>query len=633
MFMTDKQRTSGSRRNVNHVRGMAMVQTAVFGSLVGFGCLALAVDTGMQFNTRAELQRAADSGALAAAALLGRGPEGLEQARLEAAAFAAANLVRGTPAHVDPALDVDFGRASQQNGAYDFQSDVEPYNAVRVSVRRDGSDESHPRVDLLFSRAFYTGGARMSASAVAMLIPRDIALVIDLSGSMNDDSELRHYRDYESETDGSMRPGVQINLEDVWRSLPCAKGNNGVGNGVDPPPPGNPGNQNDQPGTGPGSPNSQGGNPSPGANPQPGGACGGPRWAWMTGFGNAIVHGVYTPVGDPGLYYVPRVLTCTDADVIENITTAGYSAAERTALLSTAYDGSTTYYRNRVKVLLGLAGWRSKKPGGKYNGGPGNGDNRVDTNELTHVASWPFNAGSWDDYIDYMSSTTSRMYDTDPNFRYRYGIKTVTNYLLEKRASNSACPELVAAPEMPLRSAKDAVRAMVDLINSLESDDLCSLEVFATTGRHERDLSAPADIPNILNQRQAGHYDSTTNIGAGLERARVELTSSRARDFATKVIMLLTDGKPNVGGSGLSPEAYVVDRANACRALGMTIYSVGVGHDVDTDLMAQIAELGNGEYFQADSTPDPVTGEPMYVTQLEEIFRTLGGKRPVRLIR
>lgn len=37
------------------------------------------------------------------------------------------------------------------------------------------------------------------------------------------------------------------------------KGNEGVGNGEDPPPPGHDENQNDGPGTGPGNPGSQGG--------------------------------------------------------------------------------------------------------------------------------------------------------------------------------------------------------------------------------------------------------------------------------------------------------------------------------------------------------------------------------------
>ncbi|MCK6456140.1 MAG: VWA domain-containing protein [Phycisphaerae bacterium] len=622
-------------------RGSALVQTALFGTFVGLGCAAIAIDSGLLFNARAELQRAADASALAAAAQLVSGSSALSAAREEAARFAALNRVQGLAPYVNGDQDVVFGHAALNGTRYEFQPNVQPYDAVQVTVKRDGSDSLHPGIDLTFAQAIFLGDAEVQATATAMLVPRDIAIVIDLSGSMNDDSELRHYREYTSEVQGTSRPGVQVNLEDVWLALPCTKGNNGVGNGVDPQPPGNPGNQNDQPGTGPGSPNSQGGNPSPGADPSGGGnSCGGPRWGWMSGFGSTIVLGSYTPVGDPGLYYIPRYATCSDADVIENLTTAGYSAAERSALLSSAYDGTFTYYTNRVKVLLGLAGWRSKKQDSKYSGGPGNGDNRVDTNELTQQASWPFAGGSWSDYISYVSGS-SQMTATDSNFRYRYGIKTVVNYLLEKQARASGCPELAAAPELPLKSAKDAVQTMIDLIISLDSDDHCSLEVFATTGRHEVNLTVPGGgqslaaalqtIPDTLYQRQAGHYDSTTNIGAGLHKAITELTSNRARSTAAKVVILLTDGKPNVGENGLSPEDYAIDRAHAAANLGMTLYTIGVGADVDPELLQQIADIGDGEYFYADSTPDE-NGQPMYVTQLHEIFERLGSERPVRLI-
>lgn len=46
------------------------------------------------------------------------------------------------------------------------------------------------------------------------------------------------------------------------------RGNNGVGNGIDPPPPGNP-PINDGPGTGPGNPGRRGGNGRGGGNQRP----------------------------------------------------------------------------------------------------------------------------------------------------------------------------------------------------------------------------------------------------------------------------------------------------------------------------------------------------------------------------
>jgi von Willebrand factor type A domain-containing protein/putative Flp pilus-assembly TadE/G-like protein len=623
-------------------RAAVMIQAVLFGSTVGVGVAALAVDTGLMYASKSELQNAADSAALAAVSRLVLETNAMAEASAEAATFAELHKVAGNYAELVE-TDVVPGHAVLVTGdKFDFQPNVMPYDAIRVTLRRDQTAADGP-VSLLFGKLLGVGEAQIRASATAMLSPRDIAVSIDLSRSMNDDTELRHYTNYTSENDNSTRPGVKVNLEDSWLALPCTKGNNGVGNGIDPQPPGNPQNLNDQAGTGPGAPNSQGGNPSPGADPQ-GGAngCTGPRWGWMTGFGNEIVLGSYTPVGDPGLYYIPRYLTTTDADLVANIAESGYSAAEQAALVSGANDADQTLYFNRVKVLLGLAGWRSKMPGGKYNGGPGNQDSVVNTNELHQQISWLFNGGSWNDYVSYSSSNSTMMYATDSNFRYRFGIKTVVNYLLERQASHAQCPELAAAPEMPLHSVKSAVQTMVDKLVEQDTQDQLSLEVFATTGRHEVDLVGPSDsvsaldafqtVADTLQARQAGHYDSTTCIGCGVDEAIAELTSSRGRPTSAKVIILLTDGKPNIAPDGGDPDQYCLDAAQEAADMGATLYTIGVGADAEMDLLEQMAEIGQGESFFADSTPDEVTGEPKYVEQLTTIFNNLGSKRPPRLI-
>lgn len=629
------------RRARSRRRGSVLVQTAVFGSLVGVGAMALTVDTGMLFNARGELQSAADAAALAAALQLGSGASASANAAAQAASIAAQNKVKGTPAFVD-ASDLVFGHAILTGAKYQFQPNVTPYDAVKVTVRRDGSNVHKPRVPLIFGGAYSATGASITASATAMLVPRDIAVVFDLSGSMNDDSELRHYKNFASEVQGT-RPAVQINLKDIWSALPSAKGRAGIRNGAAPAtPPSAPTAGEAQPSVGAGVPHSVKGNPDPNEEPASGsGNPAGPRFGWMTDWGTALTLGQYNPSADWGLYYIPRSSTTSASDITANLTENGYSSAERTALLAGTNDSNFTAYTNRVTVLLGLAGWKSGKSGGKWTG-TGNGDNIVDTSELTQTRTWPWTGGSWNDYISYVSANNTQMYYTDSTLRYRYGIKTVVNYLLERQASNDTCSDLPSAPEMPIRSAKDAVQTMINLIVSLDTQDHVSLEVFATSSRHEVNLTIPSAgqslatalqvVPATLYQRQAGHYDSTTNIGAGLNQGLAELTSVRARSAAAKVIILLTDGKPNVGSGSMSPEAYSINRATAAANQHITIYAVGLGGDADPDLLQSIADIGGGQYFYADSAPDPITGQPRYVSQLNAIFNELGGKRPVRLI-
>lgn len=616
-------------------RGVAIAQTAIIAGTLGLGVAAMAIDTGLMFNARSEMQTSADAAALAAAAeLVGPNPD--TNARQVAYQFAEKNKVAWDGATIDPNADVDVGRAVVNGeGKYEFVNASEPYNAVRVRVRRDANAADGP-VSLAFAKSFGAGEAEITAEATAMLVPRDISVVIDLSGSMNDDSELRHAFDYVSDHDGTTRNGIAVNLKDIWIALPKEKGNNGVGNGIDPAPPGNPTNLNDQPGTGPGSPNSKGGNPDPGAEPSGGSSNpSGPRWGWMTGWGTVLNTSDYNPTTDFGLYYIPRNATTTDADVVANITEAGYNAEERAALLSGAFDGNSTFYYNRLRCLLGLAGWKSKKANSKYNGGPGNGDNKVDNNELTGQCAWPFTTGNFGSYFSYVASNTSEMYDTNNAFRYRFGIKTVVNYLQEIQEKYSQTPELAATPAEPLESVKWAVEAMSNVILDLESDDRTSLAVFGQTGRLEFPLSEHhGNMQARLRQMQAGHYDGYTNIGGGLHVGLTELLGANGRSYASKVIVLLTDGKPNcdstaafVGNGDSRAVNWAMDRAQYAADQGIRIYTVAVGQDADRDVTQDVAEVGHGEEFFASGTPEN------YSQELTEIFQNLGGKRPVQLIK
>ena len=640
MYSTKKKRGFFRRR------ATVIVQTVLFGGAVGVGVAALAVDTGLMYSAKQELQSAADAASLAAASQLGASTNATQLAIQEATSIANLNTIMGDGADVISS-DVVLGHAVLNGAKYDFQPNQAPFDAVRVTLRRDQTVSDGP-VSLAFAKTFGMTGATMQASATAMLVPRDIGVIIDLSGSMNDDSELRHYKSFASGSGGT-KPGVQINLEQVWMALPVAKGKAGVRNGNDPPAPGAPSAGDDQPGTGAGNPQNAGGDPSTGSPPTGGTPPAGPRWGWMTGFGDVITLGSYNPTNDSGLYYIPRYQTTTDADVAQNLSEAGYSAQEQAALLSSQYDSSSTYYRNRVKVLLGLAGWKSKKQNSKYTGGSGNGDNRVDSNELTQQASFPFDQGSWSSYIDYVKSSWTQMKNTDSNLQYRYGIKTVSNYLLEWQAQHSKTPELANAPENPLYSVKDSVQTMINEIINLDTQDHVSLESFAQYGTHRKDLSIPGpgqDLPTVLQEipdalfgLQAGHDTSITNIGAGLQQAIQELTSVRARSAASKVVILLTDGKPNVdqnnsyvGNNAPGAVSWALDQAQEAKDQNMTIYTIGVGGDVNEDMLIDIASQPENYYF-ADNAPDPTNGgQPVYVNELKQIFQTLGGKRPVRLI-
>lgn len=574
-------------------RAAVAVYLAVSMTVV-MGMAALAVDIGALYQAQAELQRAADAAALAAAAqLVGEGIADPQVAAVEAAdQTAQRNAVLRTCAGLDSQSDVELGRAvwSPESGQFVFQSSSEPYDAVRVKVRRTEGSQAGP-IELMFARFLGHDTRGLEAQAAAVLVPRDIAVVIDLSNSMNWDSQLRFW---------DRSDGGYANTRDVWCAL----------DGWEPSRPYIPGSELETEYA----------------------ADTGPTYGIMMQWGDPLLPGSYSPSSDPGLYYIPRYSACTDGRIQSSLQARGYSADEISILTGGTRDGNSSHYNYRAAVCLGLATWRSGRPGGLYSGG--DGDAYVESSELVWIPLPPYRVNwSWSGYVSWVANGSQYRY-TLPQFRYRYGLKTFTDFLLESKPRYSETNNLWATPQQPLRAVKDAVQAMVDVIVALESLDHASLEVFATTVHHEVDLTdCLQSLPDRLYQMQTGHYDRCTNIGGGLAQAIAELQSARARPNAHKVILLMSDGVANidengnyVGDGSQAARDYATHQAEVAADLGIRIYTISVGYNVDRPLMQEIASIGRGQEFYAAGNPEE------YTEQLETIFRTLGGKRPVALI-
>lgn len=137
------------------------------------------------------------------------------------------------------------------------------------------------------------------------------------------------------------------------------------------------------------------------------------------------------------------------------------------------------------------------------------------------------------------------------------------------------------------------------------------------------------DYPSLLEQMDALDPGMTkadgTAIGDGIASAARHL---QAGDAKSKVLILLTDGRSNTG---------VVDpltAARAAKAFGVKIYTIGtagrgsslmpvndpvngkmlvrIDDDLDEDLLAEVARLGDGRYFRATS-----------LKELREVYDTI----------
>jgi Flp pilus assembly protein TadG len=190
---------SGKKR-----RGVIVVLTA-FLLTVMFAFLALSVDTGRVVLTETQLQNAADAASLAAsqeiqAAVYAAG-QGVGEVEIDANSIAvsaartmAAEIAQANGVFVDPETDVQFGKRiySPATGEWSVQWDAAPFNVVKVTARRNGSDTAAPdgEFPLAFGWAIGKDSVPLVASSTAFTEARDLVLVLDWSASMNDDSSL-----------------------------------------------------------------------------------------------------------------------------------------------------------------------------------------------------------------------------------------------------------------------------------------------------------------------------------------------------------------------------------------------------------------------------------------------------------
>lgn len=190
-----------SRRGIATVWGLASM-----GLLLTVA--ALVVDGAMLYTSHADLQIAADSGALAGASALTTDPE---LARERAIAYAAKNFANGETVSITES-DIELGDWNAEDRSFTVLTGEDEIYADAVRVTAGLTEARGNPLRMAFAQAFGVGEADVEASAIAVYRPRDIVLVLDLSGSMNFDSQIRHIP-YLG------RDAIEDGLYQIWQEL------------------------------------------------------------------------------------------------------------------------------------------------------------------------------------------------------------------------------------------------------------------------------------------------------------------------------------------------------------------------------------------------------------------------------
>ncbi len=160
-----------------------------------------------------------------------------------------------------------------------------------------------------------------------------------------------------------------------------------------------------------------------------------------------------------------------------------------------------------------------------------------------------------------------------------------------------------------------AVKKVVsDFIEKRELDRI-GLVVFGTQAFTQAPLTLDKGLlMDLVKRMKIGMAGDQTAIGSAIAVGGKRLKDLKAK---SKILIMLTDGRQTV--EGLTP----AEAAEAVRALGIRIYTIGVGGtepapfpvqtpfgtkivrqrvDLDEDTLMKVARIGDGQYFRAADT-------------------------------
>jgi hypothetical protein len=169
---------------------------------------------------------------------------------------------------------------------------------------------------------------------------------------------------------------------------------------------------------------------------------------------------------------------------------------------------------------------------------------------------------------------------------------------------------------------KSAVSLFTAILQQVGAQDRVAFSRYSTEG--ELEVGLTQNLNYVQTRARSFSADGWTNIGEGMERARLEL-EQRGRPEATKIMVLMTDGKVN-RPLNRDCRRYVLDEAQLLADDGIAAVTVSFGADADRTLMQQVADITKGVHF---NVPDSVSSQE---DDLGDVFRKIALNRPVVLV-
>src|SRR5262245_47233876 len=176
------------------LRRGSLIPLLAFAIIALCGLVALTVDIGMIIVAKTQAQNAADAGALAGARTLDGTPSGnTANATINARSAAMNNSILSQQIQAGDVTLI-------QHGAYHYDTTTETFSPQFPPVAPDNFNTTQVTVTrsngTAFARVFNVSAFSVQATSIAAHRPRDVTIVLDFSGSMNNESDLWNCESY-----------------------------------------------------------------------------------------------------------------------------------------------------------------------------------------------------------------------------------------------------------------------------------------------------------------------------------------------------------------------------------------------------------------------------------------------------
>lgn len=165
------------------------------------------------------------------------------------------------------------------------------------------------------------------------------------------------------------------------------------------------------------------------------------------------------------------------------------------------------------------------------------------------------------------------------------------------------------------RDAVAAVNVFLTEMNNSPANEFIALTTYNHDNILDQDLTTDYKKIKAALDSYTQHSElGSTNIEGGIARG-VEAYITNSRPFATKVMIVLTDG---IDTTGSDP----IGGAKLATAYDIMIFTVTFSDEADQATMQQVADIGHGKHYHAANASD-----------LQQIFQDIARQLPILISR